>query len=680
MLRVLLRRGALAPLIMAVFLGVAWTIHLHATGLRMSGDSALFAHTALILEATGEWTAPATRPPLYPMMLAGFMTIEPFAANAAAWLSGLSLTALLMVLGSSLYTRTRSGWVSAAVVLCAAMWSPMVGVFEVMWTEGPCALLLLLHVVLVRSEEDNKDGLRLPLAGAAVGLAATTRFLAVAAVLAFVVWLFRRRPSPRDLLSGAIALGLPAGWMLRSHLVHGSATGERRPSATGWEDNIMLLAESLRDALTAAPVLGAVLAASIAALTIGRRLPRYLSLQLVAQLSAIIVATSMVAVDPIGPRYVAPVLPLVLLYVGDAWHWLDARPTPHRRTIGSIAAAAVTLAAVSAAVPQLQQQRLIDTLEPRSSHGRGFVTSTTRADLSAALQQAVAGQEEVHIVVTDGRNSMWQWGSISRHRSVWQEAGIEVVSLRPDGDHTVHFSAVTSTGAPLELHIHRGAPFRNAAKLQQLVRRIEHDGAPLFAIAHSGDLRRGLGASSLQEVLGSDVMVSLLASPAPYQLARVHEPPPAEPGAAPPTAEASPTKPSPHLQPAKDHGLPTVFHPQPPPSSLTCTRAIPVNGSVRLSGRWRGSGLPEDSVARIMVGFKDATGTTIPANHKSVFHRAGTLQGNAPWRDLDTLLEVPGARSAKACVKVVGGSTQGTVKLDAFEMSAASPKEIHAIN
>jgi len=654
MLRHLRRPTALGPVLIAVLLGLLWTAHLHATGLRMSGDSALFAHTAEVLGASGQWTAPPTRPPLYPALLATLMVVEPFAANAAACLSGLTLTGLLVGLAVGVFQRTEAPWVTVGLVGCAAVWSPIVGVFEVAWTEGTCAVLLLLHVVFVTTDNRSDRWWPLLLAGLTVGLAALTRFVALAAVVAFVAWLLRRRPGRRALAAGALAVGIPGVWLLGSRLLRGSATGSRRPSATGWWDNLLALLDALWQAAASAPLWSALIAVAVVVLAARRIGPRYLLLQLGVQLAAIVAATSIVAVDPIGPRYLAPVMPLVVLLVAEAWPRPRALGPTRSTPLRAAAGLALGLAFVTTAVPTFDAQaRLVDPTATRSLPGRGFVASASQRALSSALNHAINGEAVTHIVVVAGRDSAWQWGAPARHRALWKDAGLDPQHLSPVDDHTMHLSA-RQEGRQVDVYLHRGAPFRDTQRIRRYIERSRGDRDSVFVLAHTGDLRRGPGVEDLRDVVDEDSVVDVVYEASPYLLARVS------------------TSSAPHWTALDAEGPSWVeavdgstrFIPQAPPGALACTELVEVDGQVRLSGRWRGAGIARDTVARLLVGAWDGRGKPIPAGPKTAFHRAAVMRGPTAWTAVDAVVDIPGAERMRACIKVVGPGQEGAVEVD----------------
>ena len=694
------------PFLTALLAGLLWTRHLSSVGLRLTGDSGYFIQAAQRLFFDGVWDAPPVRPPLYSASMAAVMLVEPFAADAAALLSGICMTGSLLGLATLAWRTTGRARLSAVLVAILGIWPAYTVVFEVAWTEGLAGCLALLHIVALDHYRRHDHRGALHLAALCLGLGALTRFLGLAAIgvfgLAMLASTLRDR---RHLLHRAaatvIALGLPAIWMLWSHFARGSATGERRPATSSWAHNLSLLADQCAEALMALPLLavgGGLLC--IAAVTLHHhrapRSPRWMLEYTTAQvgfgLFAIVVATSRVSVDAIGPRYLAPLTPLVLVAMLFAWETL--RPRLEERSSARIVPLAVTVVTALGLVAPFGQQldaTLKQAGQPSAHTHGGFSVSTTQQALAQEVAALLRHEDHANLILMNpeaaGRWMAFAWRRDSfaglqtdLRRMTTVEPGWHTTLELDDGRTLSLLKAVPHSGRERAVH-----------QLRRALRAV--DGSAMVLV-HTKSFRDLAKKASLQDLIGAGWTVEKVGEAAPYTLystratstalARAERPadaiPPAGPtpddAAAPPAARTNTAQPSPFRHPGK-HGIGTGWRPtrmdfldnmrrdhgalvidaRADATSVACGPDVPVQGAAELTGRIRADGLNPKGFAEVTLTFRDADGKPIrDADNQVVVHRAPRITGTTEWIPVAEQVTIAGAHSARACVWVRGNA------------------------
>jgi hypothetical protein len=347
--------------------------------------------------------------PLLPLLLALAERVGGEALAAARGLNavaaGASAALALSWLSARLATRL---WLAASAV--AVAFSPvLLRAASFVWSE---ALFLALVLASCRALDRQRGGGVPWLSAGSAALAALTRYPGVAwAGAGALALLLRGAGEPRArrrAAAGYLAVSLApvALWLLANLASHGTALGDRAPSAYPWWANTYFAAEVWSGWILphAVPgpwrvaLAGAAVSAALALwlrLRPGRTLPaRSLGASHVAlgayvllHLAVTVLASSAVALERINDRYLAPTyLPLVLL----AALALDrlAQDAPIARRAGARLLSAASLAAV--ALLALHAGR--DLLRYRAEGVGGYATPHWRASATAArLREAPPG-------------------------------------------------------------------------------------------------------------------------------------------------------------------------------------------------------------------------------------------------------------------------------------------------
>ncbi len=199
---------------------------------------------------------------------------------------------------------------------------------------------ILAGLIYAHRYLQNQALIDLSLGAAAVGLACLTRYIGIA-LIAWGLWIVLLAPKSslkqRLVQAGWFALiaGLPSGlWLVRNLMVSGTISGPRGPSAFSLLQNLELTFNSLvawyiPTKFAAQPVLVigiAGLLATLAGLSLKRGWPgvqnsleRLLPeiLFVLVYTTALVIASTVTAYDPIGTRLLSPIfVPLTLILVG----------------------------------------------------------------------------------------------------------------------------------------------------------------------------------------------------------------------------------------------------------------------------------------------------------------------------------------------------------------------------
>jgi len=188
------------------------------------GDSVKYSAAAVNLLANGEFGEKYTRPPVYPLFLAGIYAVfgeEILAVRIVESVLGACLAVLIALL---------AGRIGGAQVgtLAGILWSiyPM-GVFiaGLVYPETVVTMLLACGVLCMVTKADQELGpRRIVLGGILFGLAALTKPVALVTIAATALWIMYWRRGHRLLLTALFLLGvvLPlAPWTVRNFSVYG---------------------------------------------------------------------------------------------------------------------------------------------------------------------------------------------------------------------------------------------------------------------------------------------------------------------------------------------------------------------------------------------------------------------------------------------------------------------------
>lgn len=203
-------------------------------GLGLTNDSLHYLAAAASLADGNGLQSAAGGPfllytPLYPMALAGIsrLGIEPVAAAQVVNIAAFGLLTLLV--GLWLRRRVKYGLIAGAGALTVMAAAPLINTASYLWSETLFALLILLSLLQLEAFLKRPERTRtLAAAAACAGLAAVTRYMGVAAILAGVLLILAIPKLPaRVRLAYAAAYGAAASiplaaYMARNYAVSGS--------------------------------------------------------------------------------------------------------------------------------------------------------------------------------------------------------------------------------------------------------------------------------------------------------------------------------------------------------------------------------------------------------------------------------------------------------------------------
>jgi len=482
--------------VVAVVLGLMWTSLLTNNGIRFSGDSGVFMVMAMSMKA-GEWKVPAIRAPLYPMLWGAIATIEPFGADAASYLSGFSLIAVLVGLGFLTLELSRNTWVSVLVVLVAAGWPALLTVFHVAWTEQLYMALFVLHLLFVVRHMRHERVGDLTWAAILAGAIMYTRYLGVSLMAAFalyvVTWAWRSgRRRAKDFafpigLLGLVSLPL-AGHLASNYFVEGTLTGERRETERTVLHNAARVVGEVQEGLVQVGLVSVLAVASVLVLLLlrsakGRSLTQqandgmvmagagYLGLTVGSYLLLLLSVTSTVALDGITNRFVSPLFPAILVLVASGVGAAE-RLWPGRRLPAMVAQVGLLLGAAQM-LPSLDAEFAV--LEERKNkftyHNQfGYGDSDSAKGLSALLGSIIAESGDTTIsVLSHPRSPVGH--SLLQRRGTWAHSGLEIEAITDHKPRSYTIQA-SESNRPIVLHYEAVTPIP-VGRNDRLVERVQ---------------------------------------------------------------------------------------------------------------------------------------------------------------------------------------------------------------
>ncbi len=345
-------------------------------GLVVTSDSVVyFAAAENLLSGHGlSWVSgdglvkPMTHfPPLYPLALAGLRAIGiPSTLDAARWLGALLFSAVILLVGLSVYAETLSGWGGIAGAAILVLSPITLSVFSMAMSEPLYLALSLSGLLLLSTVLKRGDGEGIAAAAGLLALAYLTRYVGLALVATGLIAIManRRQPLKGRLSRGSLFVFFAAGpivaWMVRNALLTGVATNRRLawhpPSQAMWKRPLGVLWEWLLPFKFSYPALWATAAALgigavVAGVMIWRRrkdlrrvwlsegqgLPGLAGLHLLYILGySVLIALSLTLLDastPIDLRITSPVYVslIIVLAVSAAGKRRDATDRPFGR-------------------------------------------------------------------------------------------------------------------------------------------------------------------------------------------------------------------------------------------------------------------------------------------------------------------------------------------------------------
>jgi len=336
-----------APAAVAAIFSTFGFLWLDEHGVALSRDSTHYLGVAVDLHFDG-FSLPGepAYPVGYPLLVAQVMRLEPFAADAARWLSWISYVVLLSC-GVASFRRVAGPVVSALAVALLATMPAIVVQHDYALAGAPFGALIQLHVLLTVMHARARGRARwgwLVAAALVLGVATVVRVIGYAAITvfsAFVLWqviLARHRLREVGALLAAHsfcylpALSIAIGYSVIGRPVHGYRGGSHEPLGLNVERAIAALGNDL-GAVLLVPV---ALAAAWLVWRVARESVEderatatfsvaYSLVQCGVYLTAIVVAATVTKVSPVGSRFFAPYYGVALIAVIGAVGLAPAR-------------------------------------------------------------------------------------------------------------------------------------------------------------------------------------------------------------------------------------------------------------------------------------------------------------------------------------------------------------------
>jgi len=413
-----LRGREIAPFVLAAVFVMLAAVWLDRHGVGVSRDAAYYLGVAFELRFRGLGLSLEPAYPLgYPLLVAQAMRFEPFALDAARWVS-LASYALTLFSAAALFRRVSGPLVASLAVGVLATMLPVVAAHGYALSDAPFGALVALHVFLVvrhaesRHAESRGVGW---LAGAAAvaGLATVVRVIGYATICVFtcyVLWqlftLCSRRSERLRLLAAHSLCYLPPAAIavataVSGQPVHGNRGGSTESLGLNIERALATFGADLGVALLAPILLAGVLfSARRWRATEGLAPPSpafvYSLSMVVLYVVAVVAAATLTKVSPVGSRFFAPYYGLALLLAVAPCAFVPER---WRRGV----AVGLAVALLSVLVPNVRQLLALDEALNRVARGspfyfqQGFRSSPSRRALRDFVTERARGAQSASI-------------------------------------------------------------------------------------------------------------------------------------------------------------------------------------------------------------------------------------------------------------------------------------------
>jgi hypothetical protein len=693
----------------AILLGVIWSRFLLDTGLRLSGDSAVFLEHAVGLSSGAGIEIPANRAPLYIFLINIFMQIQPWPTEAAALLAGISLTLVMLATGLLTLRLSKNVFLATVTVLLVATWTDLQYVFDVAWTEQLFTVFLVGHLLFIARYLERQRPVDLVLAGVMASGASLTRYMGVSLILVFglyTLWLAWRSSASRQrywAIGSALISALPlAGWLLRNQHVHGTMTGERKPSELSMLDNLGLSAGVLQEAIGAISGLGLLTVASLVAIALlrkhapqaGRVLIWFtayaVGLSLLYTAMVLWAATS-VRIDGINTRYYAPVLPVLPVLVGAGLAATQLLLPAARKDDLIWTALRWFIPGILLAGTVMQLGRFNEDLktsttgnEDKPAHhtANSWGRSSTAQSLGAFLGEVLEEQDTVAITVLSHLSSQ-QSRTLLMRAPTFGGTQLELVGFRDWSALGYTIDLKRQDGQPVSVQYTMTAPLARADQLESRWKRVldESEGvADALVIVSAPGKKELLGKKGFGQFIGDDLRVEELAVMAPYSILRLRRALPGEPPAEDSTGVDSSNPfatPGPWgrgvgwgTQPGGEDPKFSVsdgaLHVEArAPGEKRRVACGPFNNATEpplIIGEWKVNGVipanEDQAGARLMVAFVDENRRWVKApESKDPYWPVLEKTGNQDWTELKERVSLPAkAKEVRICVEVQGST------------------------
>jgi len=179
--------------ILAVCLGLFWSIFIYACGLGFSPDSTHYMANALNMHHAFDFsnfslTVIPLWPPFYAFLLNLFMFFNVFPAEAAALLSGFSMLLLLVILTLILKKFSKNLLLNILFLLTLFTLTGFLDSYLFVMSESPFALFLILHVYFLVKHNETQQVKYYVLAAIFVSLATLTRYMGYSLIVTFFIY------------------------------------------------------------------------------------------------------------------------------------------------------------------------------------------------------------------------------------------------------------------------------------------------------------------------------------------------------------------------------------------------------------------------------------------------------------------------------------------------------------
>jgi len=174
--------------IIAICLGFFWLIFIDTIGLKFSPDSMDYMIYAMEMHYAVDFSSSPLLPPVYPFLINLFMFFNPFPAEAAALLSGISILLFFIIFTLILKRFSQNVFLNSLFLLTLFTFIGLSPISLLVSSEVAFSLFLVLNFYFVIKHYETKSLKYYLLAAIFVSLAALTRYIGYSLIATFFVY------------------------------------------------------------------------------------------------------------------------------------------------------------------------------------------------------------------------------------------------------------------------------------------------------------------------------------------------------------------------------------------------------------------------------------------------------------------------------------------------------------
>jgi hypothetical protein len=413
------------PSFCAVILGLYWWKIIGAYGLELSPDSTNYLTYALKMYTGYDYSVPPIWPPLYPILINLLMIFNPFPAESAVIVSGLSMMLLLLVFVLTMHEFRIGPMLSVLLLVLLFTFSRMLIVFEYAWSEGPFAAFCATAFFFVVRHYKTNNIIHYIFAALFVSLAVITRYVGFALIFTLgmytVFFLYSNNIKRFDLffkylVAYSFSFVPILLYILNNYISTGTLLGPRIEAKVSLYRNLFLLVDVLRSDIGLPLGIMLTIALAIFGIRVSKIKVRagsetlvplsFLLVFLLSYLSFIVYTTSSVAVDGINTRYFSPIYPLMVLFIAISFIG-EIRENGFDEKISAVYAhffavlfhglVLITLFMNIADFGAMLNETSVKLLSPIGHLTTGFIKSSTNRELNAYFRQIMEKEGRIYL-------------------------------------------------------------------------------------------------------------------------------------------------------------------------------------------------------------------------------------------------------------------------------------------